>query len=191
MKSLMITTAFLLAFLILGASEKHELKAVSMRIDGTSTLHDWTTSVNTVKASGDFTVENGQLIAVASMWVQANVKSIVSEKGEDMDEKIYEALEAEEHPTITYNLLSVKSLTKQGTEWLVETKGELTIAGNKKPIELTVRASVIANDDVRFMGTKKILMSQFNIDRPSAMLGLMKAGDEVTITFDVTMKKSS
>lgn len=190
MKSLIIA-ALLLAFLSLGASEKHVLKAVSMKIDGTSTLHDWTTSVNLVKASGDFTIENGQLIAVASMWVQANVKSIVSEKGEDMDKKIYEALEAEEHPTITYNLLSVKSVTKQGSEWMVETKGDLTIAGNKNLIDLTVRASVIGNDDVRFTGTKKIKMSQFNIDRPSAMLGLMKAGDEVTITFDVTMKKSS
>jgi hypothetical protein len=191
MKALTGAVALFLALQCLGASEKHTLKTVSMKIEGTSTLHDWTTKVNTVRANGDFTVQNDQLIEVVSMWVQADAKSIVSEKGDDMDEKIYEALKAEEHPTITFNLSTVKSITKTGSEWIVETKGDLTIAGNKQSIDLTVKASIIESGVVRFTGTKKIKMSQFNIDRPSAMLGLIKSGDEVVITFDVSMKKNS
>jgi len=188
--SLVAVSLIALAILTVNASEKHAMKACTMKIDGTSTFHDWTTPVNNVKANGDFTLENGQLTQVTAMWVQAEVKSIKSEKGEDMDEKIHEALKAEDHPNITYNMSSVKSITKSGSDWVVETVGDLTMAGTKKQIEMTVKASVSGNGDVRFVGSKKIKMSQWKIKRPSAMLGTIKAGDDVTVTFDVTMKKS-
>jgi hypothetical protein len=32
-------------------------------------------------------------------------------------------------------------------------------------------------------------MTEFNMERPSAMLGMIKAGDEVTITFELTLKR--
>ena len=190
MRRIMTVFAVLsLALMSVNASEKHSLKSCTMKIDGTSTLHDWTTPVNTVKANGDFKIEGGQLTQVTAMWVQADVKSIKSEKGEDMEEKIYETLEADDHPTITYNLTTVKSMTKQGNDWVLETTGDLTLAGKKKPIDMTVKASVNGNE-VRFVGSKKIKFSFYKISRPSAMLGMIKAGDEVTITFDVTMKQN-
>lgn len=182
-------------FLAIGAfaeakADKYSDKTVSMKIDGTSTLHDWTTPVGKVKANGDLTVANGELQAVNAMWVQADVLSIKSEKGEDMDEKIYEALKSEEHPKITYNMTSMKSIKKVGAEYVVETVGDMTIAGATKKIDMTVKGTVQPNGDVVFTGSVKMMMTHYGMDRPTAMLGMIKCGDAITVSFTLTMKKS-
>ncbi|MCX6139506.1 MAG: YceI family protein [Candidatus Kapabacteria bacterium] len=139
MKLVLLTASLLI---ILGNTlpvnaDQFDDRAATMKIDGTSTLHDWTTPVGKVKAKGDLTVVNGELKSVNAMWVQADVLSIKSEKGEDMDEKIYEALKSEKNPKITFNMTSMKSITKPGAEYVVETTGDMTIAGTTKKIDLT------------------------------------------------------
>ncbi len=192
MKRLRLSTlvlAVLCAASVAAFADKYGERTVSMKIDGTSTLHDWTTPVNKVVARGDLTVANGELQSVNSMWVQADVLSIKSEKGEDMDEKIYEALKSEDHPKITYNMTQMKSIKKVGNEWVVETAGDMTIAGKTKKVDLTVKGTVQANGDVVFTGAIDLVMTQYDMDRPSAMLGMIKAGDKVKVSFTLTMKK--
>jgi hypothetical protein len=36
-------------------------------------------------------------------------------------------------------------------------------------------------------GSKKIKMTDFNVEPPSFMFGSVKTGDEITVTFDVTL----
>ena len=173
------------------AGEKYTEKSVDMKIDGTSTLHDWTAPVGKVKAVADLTVSDGALTEVKAMWVQADVTSIKSEKGEDMDEKIYEALKVEDgHKTITYNLSKVKSITKSGNVFKIKALGSLTIAGHKKDnVPMIVTAEVKGNGDVVFKGSQKLTMTQYDMETPSAMLGMITAGDDVTVTFTLTVKK--
>lgn len=182
-----------LALLILGttqaSADKYGDKAHKMVINGTSTLHDWEAPLNDMKARADFTVVGTELTGLTAFWVECDVKSIKSEKGESMDEKIYEALKSEENPKIIYNLTSVKSLSKKGSDFVLETVGTLKVAGKTVTIDMTVTAKVNANGEVVFSAEKKLKMSQFDMDRPSAMLGVIKAGDDVSISFDVTMKR--
>ncbi|CAN5469355.1 hypothetical protein BH10BAC6_BH10BAC6_12220 [soil metagenome] len=182
-----------LALLVVGTTQvfadKYGDKAHKMVINGTSTLHDWEAPLNDMKARADFTVVGTELTGLTGFWVECDVTSIKSEKGESMDEKIYEALKSEENPKIVYNLSSVTSLTKKGSDFVLETKGTLKVAGKSVTIDMTVTAKVNANGDVMFSAEKKLKMSQFDMDRPSAMLGVIKAGDDVSISFDITMKK--
>lgn len=182
-----------LAILVVGTTQvfadKYGDKAHKMVINGTSTLHDWEAPLNTMKARADFSVVGTELTGLTSFWVECDVMSIKSEKGESMDEKIYEALKSEENPKIVYNLSQVKSLTKKGSDFVLETLGTLKVAGKTVTIDMTVTAKVNANGEVMFSAEKKLKMSQFDMDRPSAMLGVIKAGDDVTVSFDVTMKK--
>lgn len=161
-----------------------------MTISGTSTLHDWEAPVNKVYAKGDVTLNNNELQSVNSMYVEAEIKSIKSAKGESMDDKIYDALDADKYYKITYNLSKVKSIEKSGSEWNVNTSGNLTISGVTQSIDMTVKAKVLPNGDVEFNGSKKIKMSNYKVDPPSAMLGMIKCGDEVTVSFAVTLKKN-
>ncbi|MBS1560201.1 MAG: YceI family protein [Bacteroidetes bacterium] len=182
-----------LAILVVGTTQvfadKYGDKSHKMVINGTSTLHDWEAPLNNMKARADFSVVGTELTGLTSFWVECDVTSIKSEKGESMDEKIYEALKSEDNPKIVYNLSQVKSLTKKGSDFVLETVGTLKVAGKTVTIDMTVTAKVNANGEVMFSAEKKLKMSQFDMDRPSAMLGVIKAGDDVTVSFDVTMKK--
>lgn len=174
------------------AGDAYSWKSHDMKINGTSTLHDWTAPVGKMKAAANLTVDNGVLSAVNSMLVTVDVMSIKTEKGEDMEEKIYEALKAEDgHKTITFKLTSVKGITKAGSGYKIDALGEMTIAGHKKTnVPMTVTATVAANGDVVFSGSQKITMTSYDMKRPSAMLGMIKAGDDVTIVYTLTVKKS-
>ncbi|MBC8124980.1 MAG: YceI family protein [Candidatus Kapabacteria bacterium] len=189
MTLLIVSLLFMVGIVNLAQAETFESKSVVVRIDGTSTLHDWTAPAEKAKANGDLTIINGELIKVNAMWVQVDVLSIKSEKGKDMDEKIYEALSVENHPTITFNVSSQKSIRKQESEYIIETVGELTIAGVKKNVDLTVKGTMQGNGDMVFKGSIKLLMSQYGMKRPTAMLGMIKCGDAVTVSFTLTMKK--
>jgi polyisoprenoid-binding protein YceI len=187
-----LMVVFCLAVTTAISAEKYGEKAHKMTVDGTSTLHDWTTEVGKVKASADISVEGGELKEVKAVWIQVDVMSIKSEKGDDMDEKIQEALKVEDgHKTITYNLNKVIELTKSGSGYKIKAEGTMTIAGFKKNVTMVVDATVAQNGDVTFSGSQKILMSDYNMDRPSAMLGMIKAGNEVTVSFTVTVKKTA
>lgn len=181
-----------LALLLVGTTQtfadKYGDKSHKMVIAGTSTLHDWEAPLNDLKARADFTVSGTELTALTAFWVECDVKSIKSEK-ESMDEKIYEALKSDENPKIVYNLSSVKSITKKGNDFIIETVGTLKVAGKTQTIDMTVTAKVSPSGEVQFSAERKLKMSQFDMERPSAMLGVIKSGDEVTITFDLTMKK--
>ncbi|MBU3741706.1 MAG: YceI family protein [Candidatus Kapabacteria bacterium] len=159
-----------------------------MMIYGTSTLHDWKCPANKMKAKSDITMQNNELQSVNSMWVEADALSIKSDK-EDMDEKIYEALKTDANQFITFTLSKVKSMTKKGNEYILETSGKLTIAGKSNEVDMTVKATVDANGNVTFKGEKKLLMTSFGMTPPKAMLGMIKAGDEIKLDFTLTMKR--
>lgn len=172
------------------AGDSYTLKSHSMKIDGTSTLHDWTTPVEKIKAKAEVAVVNNEITNVNSMWVECDVMSITSEKGETMMEKIQEAFKAEDgYKTITFTLSGITDIKKVGSATTITADGYLAMAGQKKPITMTVTGSVMGTDIV-FKGEQKLKMTAWGMERPSAMLGAIKAGDEVKVSFTLTMKKS-
>ena len=190
MLRMMLVVGLFLSAMAAQGGEKYSEKSHKMSVNGTSTLHDWTADVGKVKASADISLSDGVLDEVKSMWVQVEVSSIKSEKGEDMDEKIYEALKLEDgHKTITFNMTKVTEIKKTGNGYTLKAEGTMTIAGKKKNVTMVVEAQVGANGEVTFTGTQKFIMTEYDMERPKAMLGMIKAGDEVTVKYTVTVKK--
>lgn len=186
---IVIAAIMALVFSSAAIADKYTSKVQKMVVSGTSTLHDWSAPASNLTAKGDITIQNTSLQAISSLNVVCVAKSIKSEK-ESMDEKIYDALKADDYPNITYTLSRVNSLTKSGDDWVVETTGTLTIGGTAKSVDMTVKAKVQPDGEIVFTGTKKITLTSFNLERPSAMLGVIKCGDDITLTFSLTMKKS-
>ncbi len=192
MKKFSLVLITLLLLLITGSAaqaDKYSSKDYKMMVSGTSTLHDWEAPASNLSAKGDITIHNSNLESIASLNVVCVAKSIKSEK-ESMDEKIYDALKAEDFPNINYSLVRVNSITKKGDEWVVETTGTLSIGGTSKTVDMTVKAKINADGNIVFNGSKKITLTSFNLERPSAMLGVIKCGDDITLTFSLTMKKA-
>ncbi|MCJ7758647.1 MAG: YceI family protein, partial [Gillisia sp.] len=70
----------------------------------------------------------------------------------------------------------------------ITTSGYLTIAGTKKPINITFD-SKISDGNIVLSGNKAIKMSNFNIDAPTALFGTITTGDEVNIKFQAVFTK--
>jgi len=163
-------------------------KQNKMSVVGSSTLHEWESEVTQVESSGIITVEGNQLTAIKDVTVKMPVTGIKSTKGKTMDNKTYEAFNSDKNPTIQYKLTSAK-ITGSGAEFTILASGNLTMAGTTKPIEMTAKAKILANGDVQITGSHKFNMKTFNMVPPTAMMGTIKVGEEVTVKFDILYSK--
>lgn len=185
-------TAVLLAFICssyASAQNSYEITSSQIFIAGTSNVHDWKSEATKAEASGAMTIEAATLKSIKSLTVTIPVGGIKSTKGSIMDKKTWSALQKDKHPTITYSLTKVNNLTKNGDSYDIKTTGNLTIAGETRSIEMTVKGKVIGND-IQFEGSKKMKMTDFKIDPPTALMGTMKTGDDITISFYVKLTKT-
>lgn len=168
------------------AQSNFEVKNFEMTIDGTSSLHDWTSQVTQVYAEGKVDLSGGALKGINSLVVTVPVTSIESGKNV-MDKKTYSALESDDHPTVTYELSKVLSLDNAYGSYTIKTEGDLTIAGTTNKVQMTVKGTLVESGVIRFQGSKSLKMTDFGIDPPTALLGTLKTGDEVTINFALTL----
>jgi polyisoprenoid-binding protein YceI len=192
MKALYTATVGILLLMMIGVpsaqAEKVTVKSHKMTVAGTSTLHDWKCPASKLVSTGDVTMEGSDLKSVNNLWVEVESKSIKSDK-DAMDEKIYEALKTDAYQKITFQMAKMKSIEKKGDAYSIVASGNLTIAGVSKPVELTVVGKVLPGGDIEFSGSKTMRLTMFNVDPPTAMWGVVKAGDEITIAFTLTMKR--
>ncbi|WP_044233509.1 YceI family protein [Haliscomenobacter hydrossis] len=104
-----------------------------------------------------------------------------------MNKDLYKTLKGDEYPEIQIELLQVKQLneSKPGawSNQLVE--AALTIAGVRKTIELSVRAQQTDPDRFRFVSDKNILMTEFGLIPPKALMGTIKVNDLIRIHMDM------
>lgn len=190
MKSTLLSGILFLLFGvgILAAQAPFEIQAVEMTIDGTSSLHDWTSEVTEVNAEGKLHLADGALKSVEGLTVTIPVTSIKSGKGSVMDNKTYDAFDSEQHPTIVYKLKEVRSITRNGDAYSVETRGDLSMAGTTKSIDMTVKGEHLGNGDIRFQGSKPLDMTEWEMAPPTAMFGTLKTGKDITINFAMTVR---
>ena len=176
---------------LLVAQTGYAVKSAKMTVSGTSTLHPWESNVTKVMADGKISIADGALQQISSLTVTVPARSIKSEHGKMMDDKTYDALKADANPNITFQLVSVDAIEKSGSGYTVKAKGNLTIAGVKKLVSMTVTSTVAANGNVTFKGSKLINTKEFGMETVKALMGTVKVGDEVTINFEVTLGPAS
>ncbi|OWY24393.1 YceI family protein [Sphingobacteriales bacterium UPWRP_1] len=188
MKKLIALIVLTSVFVMANAQEEYKLTGSSVKIDGTSTLHNWTADVT--KVSGKLAMsDHGGGVNLSSVNIEMDVYSIKSDKGSTMETNIYNALKAKSNPKITFQLTKVNSISGTLADLTAVVSGNLTIAGTTKAVDLTVKGKQKANGAIEFSGSKKLKMTTFNVKPPTFMFGAMKTGDDVTITFSATFTK--
>jgi polyisoprenoid-binding protein YceI len=173
------------------AQEGYSVKDVEMKIEGTSTLHDWVSDVTKVKADAKLTFEGQRLKGIQSLYVSIPVKSIESTKGRIMDNKTYDALKSDRHPNITFKLKNA-TVTPTGMNSVrVNATGALTIAGTTRTVQLVATGKAGSGNTITFSGSKKLLMSDYNMEQPTALMGTIETGNEVTIRYSLELSANS
>ena len=189
MKRFALLLALFISALALQAQQDYRITKATMTIAGTSTMHDWKSNVQTVNGKATVVEANGKLQSISNVNVEVDVYSIKSTKGSMMDNNTYNTLKAKKYPKITFATTKVNSVRQQGSEYIVSVTGNLTLAGQTRPLDLQVTGKLNGNGAIEFRGSKTIKMSNWGIDPPSFMLGSLKVGDDITIEFNVGFTK--
>tara|TARA_B100000780_G_C21068429_1_gene429761 strand:- start:232 stop:789 length:558 start_codon:yes stop_codon:yes gene_type:complete len=152
-----------------------------VEITGTSSLHDWTETVEDFYGSGNFSIESQKVQKVENVVLTFKVEGIKSGKSL-MDKNTYNALKSEDHPTITF-----KSESSSISGNTISLKGKLNVAGTSKSVTLKGTYQVV-NNQVKVKGEFTMDMTQYNVEPPTAMMGTITTGKDVTIVYDVIFK---
>jgi polyisoprenoid-binding protein YceI len=165
-----------------------QVKDYKVTVKGTSSMHDWESNVEKLECKTSYKIKNNELITIEDATLKVTVRSIKSAKGKIMDNKTYDAFDSEKHPFIIFTLRSEKIDPENLT---VNLTGTLEMAGITQPIDLIASYRVLTNGDFQLIGNENVKMSDYKMTPPKAMMGTIKVGDEVNITFDITFSNSA
>jgi hypothetical protein len=101
---------------------------------------------------------------------------------------MYEALKSDDFTTLSYELKRVDLLgdiSKDDGAFYANTVGILTVAGSPREIKMKVKLTSLGNGKYKIEGNKEVLMTDFGVKPPTAMMGLLKAHDKLTFYFDI------
>ena len=181
----------------------HGKPGSKMRIEGTSTIHDWQVESKiiggSIEVGPNFPVEAGQDVKPGKVDAQANayipVRSLLSVNkdgshyDDKMDDTMWKNLKVTEFPKIVYTTseLVLKEIPKSKEEpYVFDSKGELAIGGVTNKISMPVKVFPLGGKNLKITGTFPTKMSDFNIKAEKIGLGFVsfKTADDVKLLFE-------
>jgi polyisoprenoid-binding protein YceI len=174
-----------------GRASDTALTVTSARVtlNGTSNIHEFSASTTTVRlvavALGnaeaadplDEVLNPGGL---AAFEVAIPAASLTSSK-EDLDKNMHKALKVQEHRDIRFRF---RALEKTGDAY--RGLGWLTIAGVEKEVALTLQVER-KGAALAVTGATDLLMTDYGITPPKAMLGMLKTNPKVQIRIELLL----
>jgi polyisoprenoid-binding protein YceI len=163
------------------------LSSARISIEGTSNIHAFTASTSTLyvtaleiagTASADILDQVRQPGALKAFAVSIPAAGLTSAKG-DIDKNMHKALKVQEHRDIRFRLG-----TLEGTDTAYRARGWLTIAGVEKEVSLDLRMERTGTA-LAVSGTTDLLMTDYGITPPKAMLGMLKTNPKVQIRIEL------
>ncbi|MCH8557954.1 MAG: hypothetical protein LAT84_09035 [Balneolia bacterium] len=169
-------------------------------IEGSSTVHDFNCEAGHIVAYANIgqpnveTLEDGTTISNDNGSVTLDIPVYDFDCGRNrMNRDFYGALRAEDHPSINFEYYSSRLITNIGPychPFQLKVKGRLSVAGNGQDIEVLVDIEPCEENRFLLTGSKVINMLDFGIEPPSAMMGLIRANEELKVFFSLTAEQT-
>ena len=159
-------------------------ETVMIVIKGTSTLHDWEMKSEKGRVEVVLGVnKNAKLLGFTGLKFSVEAESLKSEKA-SMNTNAYKALKTNTAKNISFLLTGANITQLNETSYQVKAFGKLTVAGTTKETDVIADIKYnVADKSFTVTGTKKLKMTDYNVKPPSFMLGTVKTGDEISISF--------
>jgi hypothetical protein len=176
-----------------------------VQIDGTSNLHDWSIKGTVIDGYIDVNETCRFNLAMEKLpdlekvkvslktHVEIPIKSLKSGHS-GMDDNTYKALNRRQYPKIIYDMekVSVKTLPKPSNLTAeFNTVGKLSIAGVTRTLEMPVTVKALEDQQFEISGSTTIKMTDFGVTPPTAIFGLLRTGDQITIHFIWTLERKT
>ena len=116
-----------------------------------------------------------------------------------MNRDMYEALKSDTYDHITFEFEDAEALVDDGSVpgSLFEDgyqpfriRGVLNVAGVDRDVELIARGRTEDEGRYRIKGQKELSMKDYEIDPPTALRGLIRAHDDLTVFFDLNVTET-
>ncbi len=167
------------------------MKSVKATIKGTSTLHAWESDVTIIEGKGTFQIKDNKLAFIKDAEIKIPVTGIKSKEGKIMDAKTYETFKSDEFPFITYSFNNATVKISESRMVSMETVGELSMAGVSKSVPISAYGKVLPNGDLQLTVSKKLKMTDYNMEPPVMFFGTVKVGDEITVNFNFVLSQAN
>jgi polyisoprenoid-binding protein YceI len=168
------------------AQVKYHAQALNLTVSGTSTLHDWDIKTTKGQVDASISVADSKII-FSGLSFSVPAESLKSGHGA-MDKNTYKALNTQKNPNISFVLLSGNVTSLSANTYQLKGIGKLTIAGKTMQTDLiTTLKYNPANNSFLCTGTKKFKMSEYGVKPPTVMLGTIKTGDDISISYNLTI----
>jgi polyisoprenoid-binding protein YceI len=180
----------------------------SVKIDGTSSLHDWEMAGTSIGGFIEFGagvnldeaqaapggLQGDKIPAKAHVIIPVgSIHSKADHLPEVMDGLMQKNMKAADFPRIEYMLMEMtfKGPHEAGKPFDVDTTGELVIAGKTNKVSFPITLESLDGGKIRVTGAAPVKMTDYGVDPPAPNfgLGMMKCGDDVKIIFDWTLKE--
>jgi hypothetical protein len=176
------------------------LDTARVTIDGTSNVHAWTAATTTARVTRvqiaedvagpgfwDAIVKPG---ALAAFEIAIPVATLHSAK-DGLDKNMYKALNANTHADITFRLVRLEpalgaEASAKAAAGALRAIGALKIAGVEKEVALDLKTER-RESTLAVKGEVQLLMTDFGIAPPKAMMGMIKADPKVKVTFETVL----
>jgi hypothetical protein len=172
------------------------INTARVTIDGDSNLHPYTASSTAIRLTR---VQTSEGVAGPDVWsnlvkpgaLQAFEVAIpvlnLSSPKDGLDKNMHKALKAQAHPEITFRLVRLEAGVSDGTFRGI---GVLRVAGVEKEVALAITTQA-QNGAMTVKGEIELLMPDFGIAPPKAMLGMLKTDPKVKVTFEAVLAMST
>ncbi|MBU3679436.1 MAG: YceI family protein [Candidatus Kapabacteria bacterium] len=132
------------------------------------------------------------LISFDNAVLQLRVKELNCDNSK-INADLCSALQAEQFPFITIELHDavIDRATSSGETLDLRIAASLRITDQKRRIELRTKGKILSDGRYQFMALKALKMSDFGVDPPTALFGLIKVNDEIKINFNLITRLHS
>lgn len=167
--------------------EKVILEERSLSINGTSNVNDFECNYNSPPAAD--TLEYAVEFKESEIHVEGDELNMYVEsfdcgkKGINRDFR--KTLRSEEYPTI--NVTLERLIHENGRPVIAEVL--ITLAGVSRIYQVDISNQTLNNDVREIYGKQVIRLSDFNLEPPRALFGLVKVRDEMDINFTLSVKQ--
>lgn len=185
--ALLIALGFTLTIAAIAQTNYHT-QVVDIKLNGTSNLHDWEMKAISGTSDATFVVDNGKVTSLSKMNFSIPVKNLKSGHSA-MDKNTYKAMNTDVNPNISFVLTSATVITAGGNNYKLNCVGKMTIAGTTNQTELLATGIYNpADKSFTITGIKKMKMTDYKVTPPKALLGTLKTGNDISISYNVKFK---
>ncbi len=108
-----------------------------------------------------------------------------------MESDMRRALKADTHPAVRFSFRALRGGIQHDLDsglYHAAISGDLTLAGVTRTIHLTVSAQRLSRTLFRIRAELPLRMTDFDVTPPSALFGAIRARDNLTVHFDLTLE---